>query len=638
MMTANHKAPSIEIARLGAFTESHSPNLAPVEEPSPMGARAPCPSSADLMAKEPSEDKPHVMISLALEEDQRLDINAWEQWLGAFPALAKYVKVQGVFKSHSTMLLVSMPVMIWDLLPEDQAVSFVAFIRSNNLAIKSGSQQQPPLSAIAASQAPTNRTPADAISMISGTTFVPTESISAPRHISRSYTDRPSATPVQAFSPKSTQRNRNPDAHHPSVSFSGSVPKGSHTLKPSPSFASDTSAISHQLLLNQQQSMRRTDFGENVPAAKKFAPHVEKRLESYYQLQPWPNDAEVALIASNLGIEAWHLGVWYHHRRRRVDSVGDAEEQNIYNSALTMISPAEFLELLNIARPGQVLVFDTRHATQFGASHIDNAIQLRAPGRFLEEASIELIQRVVADGPGREAFYNWRDAQLLVFYANHVESVDDCAAAGIMGNKLHKSGWNGPVLIVRGSFEGFSGLLQEHMVHSHEHETVALKNLQNKPSNTKELLKWLAWIQQDSNQTWRHAVSNRGQDKDAADDEEAKLEAEFRRDHYDVYRKFREHSAAESSKSAELVQHLDRGLEKIRGQFAGEEAGLATVQRDGSPKVYEDYYVTQDEPNEYVEITKDGDYKIRREQGNTEEEASKRGRSGGLLNKMLRRT
>ncbi|OAQ95100.1 Rhodanese-like protein [Purpureocillium lilacinum] len=138
MMTANHKAPSIELCRLRPAEKVPAP-LPQNHLVLPITGRAPeepDPMSSGLATSEPNEDTPHVMISLALEDDQRLDINAWEQWLNAFPALAKFVKVQGVFKSHSTLLLVSMPVMVWDLLPEDNAVSFVAFIRSKNLAIR----------------------------------------------------------------------------------------------------------------------------------------------------------------------------------------------------------------------------------------------------------------------------------------------------------------------------------------------------------------------------------------------------------------------------------------------------------------------------------------------------------------------
>jgi hypothetical protein len=51
---------------------------------------------------------PHVLISVALEEHQAdLDLERCRLWLNRFPALVKYAKVQGVFKSYSTLLLLS---------------------------------------------------------------------------------------------------------------------------------------------------------------------------------------------------------------------------------------------------------------------------------------------------------------------------------------------------------------------------------------------------------------------------------------------------------------------------------------------------------------------------------------------------
>lgn len=154
MMTSNHKAPSIEIGRLVAESRR---SLAPHQQhslisssrqdnwgPSSRSTYPSLPNMSVPMTNEPNEDEPHVMISLALEDDQRLDLNAWEQWLAGFPAIAKYVKVQGVFKSHSTLLLLSLPIMVWDLLPDDPACSFIAFIRSNNLLRESDTTKLPP--------------------------------------------------------------------------------------------------------------------------------------------------------------------------------------------------------------------------------------------------------------------------------------------------------------------------------------------------------------------------------------------------------------------------------------------------------------------------------------------------------------
>jgi hypothetical protein len=76
---------------------------------------------------------PHVLISIALEGDQgTLDAVSCRRWLADFPALAKYATVEGVYKGYSTLLTLSIPVMIWDLLPAHPACSFIGYIVSPN--------------------------------------------------------------------------------------------------------------------------------------------------------------------------------------------------------------------------------------------------------------------------------------------------------------------------------------------------------------------------------------------------------------------------------------------------------------------------------------------------------------------------
>ena len=76
---------------------------------------------------------PHVLISLALEEEQQLDFEQWRRWLQDFPALAKLAKVQGIYKSNSTLLILSVPVVVWDWIPNDPACSFIGYVHSQNL-------------------------------------------------------------------------------------------------------------------------------------------------------------------------------------------------------------------------------------------------------------------------------------------------------------------------------------------------------------------------------------------------------------------------------------------------------------------------------------------------------------------------
>jgi hypothetical protein len=77
---------------------------------------------------------PHVLITVALEEDQVLDAASCARWLKQFPLLAKFVSVEGVYRSYSTLLLLSVPVVLWDLLPDHAAAQFVGYVRSRNLA------------------------------------------------------------------------------------------------------------------------------------------------------------------------------------------------------------------------------------------------------------------------------------------------------------------------------------------------------------------------------------------------------------------------------------------------------------------------------------------------------------------------
>ena len=100
-------------------------------------------SSIDRVWPDRGFDHPKVLISLSLEEDQSLYMDTWVDWIRSVPALIRYTKVDGIFKSSSTLLLLSIPVALWDLLPKDPAISFIGFVNSSNLLCNS----LPPLDA-----------------------------------------------------------------------------------------------------------------------------------------------------------------------------------------------------------------------------------------------------------------------------------------------------------------------------------------------------------------------------------------------------------------------------------------------------------------------------------------------------------
>jgi len=77
---------------------------------------------------------PHVLISVALEDNQPdLDVKKTARWLENIPLLAKWAKIEAVFQSYSTLLVLSVPVPIWNMLPDHPACSFVGYVTSPNL-------------------------------------------------------------------------------------------------------------------------------------------------------------------------------------------------------------------------------------------------------------------------------------------------------------------------------------------------------------------------------------------------------------------------------------------------------------------------------------------------------------------------
>lgn len=317
MMTSNHKAPSIEMARIiGNEVRPPSPSEElEVETSTPTGRSG---GPQELLPPEPTEDVPHVMISLALEDNQSLDINAWESWLAAFPAIAKYVKVQGVFKSHSTLMLLSLPVMVWDLLPENLATNFIAFIRSNNMAVP---KEGAPYSFEAEIQMPSSE--ADTGSIFSGTTMMTgarNQGSVLPRGVvgqtpqETRYTASSGATSSLTGSsllPTSSSTSHGPSRKELRPSPFG--PPGRHSTAPPSTLARTTSsdAITRTMILNQARSSRKTYItsGDNIPDRPRLAPHVESRLENYFQEDPAPTVAVKEFLASNLGIETTDIDV-----------------------------------------------------------------------------------------------------------------------------------------------------------------------------------------------------------------------------------------------------------------------------------------------------------------------------------------
>ncbi len=89
---------------------------------------------------------PEVLISVRLTPDSlgRIDVDDWAKWLLSMPGCGDGINVEGrevptiesIYQSHSTLLLIRMPLETWNLLPRDKSMSFIGYIYGENYAAK----------------------------------------------------------------------------------------------------------------------------------------------------------------------------------------------------------------------------------------------------------------------------------------------------------------------------------------------------------------------------------------------------------------------------------------------------------------------------------------------------------------------
>ena len=485
MMTSNHKAPSIELGRIipGNRRPPSPPEETNTTRPLPMAPIGTGRGPAEAANTEPTEDKPHVMISLALEDNQQLDLDAWEQWLASFPALARHVKVQGVFKSHSTLLLLSLPVMIWDLLPEDPACSFVAFIRSNNL-VKSTSSEPPVAAETTATARDGDEIGGDNNSVFSGTTLEPeilAHAQSGGGDSLRSAHDSTAAhVAVSSMSTRShpLRGSRTTTSPRPSVSSHQvySTTSDHSVMSPNPSIDDRIEGDMDPkgrwtAIVNHSKSQKWPVFqpDNTVPEPPRLSEHVAARLEEYFQQDPEPNVAVAEIYASNLGIRTADVNLWYYHRHQQqctaygLQSLGGGDGARDLHDGARMILPGHLNRLLEIY-PTNVLLIDLRQHSEFERAHIHRAANLRVPCIFIQHSSIDMIERAFADEDSRRSFAEWSSAKCVVFYDRAVEFTWECPTADALLEKFRRQGWMGKAFILKGPFREFSVSYDKYIV------------------------------------------------------------------------------------------------------------------------------------------------------------------------------
>ncbi|OTA66611.1 hypothetical protein K449DRAFT_430924 [Hypoxylon sp. EC38] len=593
MMTANHKAPSIEISRIiPPDARPPSPPQEPGFEPNSVSGRSAGPQ--DIIGSEPNEDVPHVMISLALEEDQRLNIHDWEHWLSNIPALAKYVKVQGVFKSHSTLLLLSMPVMIWDLLPEDHACNFVAFIRSNNLASRTSNGPRPIEEEVSTGA----DIDADLRSIYSGTTAYTAGPFESGARLSMMSAFSSGRTPMEpmyrtverptfetgarGYRPSSNVMSRDHSiANRGPPARQRTAPAG--FLHKSMSYGN----IAQQLAINKPRGARRTSLA-SVASQTELPPHVQARLEEYFQSNPAPTVAVKEFLASNLGIETEDIDIWFQQRREQQEVENrlrslkiDDHSHDPPTDGAKMILPGHLNRLLEIFPTGQIVTIDLRSPFEFEQSHIYGAINFRAPASFVTRATMEMIERALPDETSRNSFNKWYTSKCVVFYDKVVEYTWEAPVADALFQKFKSKGWTGQCFVLKGHYREFSHSFDKYIVGANTTEN-AKEYLASLEGVSREMTKddhqryddWLKLLEgEDRVHSTDLVPAVKAERVDATVKHQKEIEAEFEKTQPELYREAMDRKPDGNwGIKGPMVGHLERGIAKM--QEAGKGFGM----------------------------------------------------------------
>jgi hypothetical protein len=84
--------------------------------------------------KRPNDDDEkdsQILLAIRLEK-KTFNSDMWLEWLRNAPPEAQEIRVEGIYDSFSTLLILRMPVAVWNLLPENPSYSFIGFVTSAN--------------------------------------------------------------------------------------------------------------------------------------------------------------------------------------------------------------------------------------------------------------------------------------------------------------------------------------------------------------------------------------------------------------------------------------------------------------------------------------------------------------------------
>ncbi|KAJ2988824.1 hypothetical protein NUW58_g3775 [Xylaria curta] len=78
-------------------------------------------------------DEPRVLVCTTFVGEASPDMSSFHQWLHNTPAIGSKIAVEGMFLGPPTMLLISMPVAVWNVVQHDKVCCFLGYVNSHNM-------------------------------------------------------------------------------------------------------------------------------------------------------------------------------------------------------------------------------------------------------------------------------------------------------------------------------------------------------------------------------------------------------------------------------------------------------------------------------------------------------------------------
>jgi hypothetical protein len=135
--TADSKLPGIELCRRNIVPLPQPPPPSEIERPSTftdvmdidLDSSSTALSPLSSLTDSGEFQTPHVLIKIGLEPIQGpIDMKQCLQWLEGVPLLGKWAKIEGFYPSYSTLVILSMPISIWNMLPDHPACIFIGYV------------------------------------------------------------------------------------------------------------------------------------------------------------------------------------------------------------------------------------------------------------------------------------------------------------------------------------------------------------------------------------------------------------------------------------------------------------------------------------------------------------------------------